>query len=646
MDRLLKVLIVEDSEDDALLLIRELKKGGYDPEFEVVDTLDGVDRALEKNNWEIVISDYSLPGFNALTVLNLVKEKGMDLPFIIVSGAIVEGTAVAAMKAGAHDYLMKDNLARLTAAIERELREAKGRQEHRQAEEALWKSKNRYSTLVENTLDAIAIIQHDKIKFVNRASQKLFGYLPEEIIEMDVMKLIRPEYREDSMNRYLDRKAGKDVPPTNESACIRKDGTTLPLDISVIPGIDYEGEPAELVVIRDISERKQGEKERERLEARLRQAQKMEAIGTLAGGIAHDFNNILFPIIGYTEMTLQDLPKESKAWKNLTHVLISADRAKDLVQQILTFGRRDEKERKPIQIQYIIKEVLKLLRSSIPTSIEIREEIGGEFDPVSADPTEIHQIVMNLCTNAYHAMREKGGVMEVSLKKVEVCEGDLLLTMTLEPGAYLRLTVSDTGHGIDRLVLERIFDPYYTTKAPGEGTGMGLSITHGIIKSYGGNIQVYSEPGEGTVFHVYLPLIHMETEKPRAVESLLPVPTGTEHILLVDDEEQIALMVQEMLERLGYRVTSRTSSVEALKAFQAQPDIFDLVITDMAMPNMTGTELAPELLKVRPDIPIIICTGFSEIVNEDKAMAMGIREYLMKPIIRNEMAIAIRRVLD
>ncbi|MDY6971931.1 MAG: response regulator [Thermodesulfobacteriota bacterium] len=377
----------------------------------------------------------------------------------------------------------------------------------------------------------------------------------------------------------------------------------------------------------------------------LQQAQKMEAIGTMAGGIAHDFNNILYPIIGFTEMTIDDVPEESIARSNLEEILKAAKRARDLVQQILTFSRQTYSTPKPFMIQPVLKEALKLLRASLPSSIEIRHDIDTHCGPVLADPTQIHQVIMNLCTNAFHAMREKGGVLEVTLTDVQSDSFNLRLKPDMMPGPYLKLTVSDTGHGIDPAVLKRIFNPFFTTKGPGEGTGLGLSVVHGIVKSSNGHIDVDSAPGKGSTFNVYLPLILGNDRLPES-EHADSDPEGTESILLVDDEAPIIRMVNQMLERLGYFVTARTSSIEALETFRLKPDSFDLVITDQTMPNMNGTDLAQKLLEIKPDIPVILCTGFSEAITEEKAKAMGIQEYILKPVDKSMMSRAIRRALE
>jgi PAS domain S-box-containing protein len=383
---------------------------------------------------------------------------------------------------------------------------------------------------------------------------------------------------------------------------------------------------------------------RKRLESQLQQAQKMEAIGTLAGGIAHDFNNILFPIIGYTEMTLDRLEEGSREKKNLEEVLSGAHRARDLVAQILTFSRQGDREVKPLRIQLVVKEVVKLLRSTMPATIDIRERVENNGRPVLADPTQVHQIIMNLCTNAYHAMRESGGLLEIGLKEVSFEPGNLPAESRLGPGSYQLLTVSDTGGGMDAATLHQIFDPYFTTKGKGEGTGLGLSVVHGIVKTYGGDIQVASCPGEGSTFHVYLPAVDRIAESPTVDDN--PPVGGRERILVVDDEAPLRRMLNRMLASLGYDVTCCRSGREALDTFLGGPDRIDLVITDMTMPQMTGIQLTRELLDVRPDLPIILCTGFSALISEESAAAIGIRKLVMKPVVRREMAEAIRGVLD
>jgi PAS domain S-box-containing protein len=391
-------------------------------------------------------------------------------------------------------------------------------------------------------------------------------------------------------------------------------------------------------------ERKRLEKEQKKLEKYFQQTQRLDSIGTLAGGIAHDFNNILFPLMGYTEMLRDNMPSNSPSQAHLDQIYGAALRAKDLVKQILTFSRQGNQEMKPMKLQPIVKEALKLLRSSIPSTIDIQQDIDSGCGVVVSDPTQVHQIVMNLATNAYHAMENTGGRLNVMLKQLRL-KSDQSLLPELIPGEYALLTVADTGTGIDKDIIDRIFDPYYTTKETGKGTGLGLSVVQGIVKSCGGNIRIDSEPGKGTEIHVYLPIesqkkVVMQTDRSG------PISQGTEKILLVDDEAVIVEMMQQMLERLGYKVTTRNGSIDALEAFKANPDAYDLILTDMTMPNMTGVQLAREIKNIRPKIPIIICTGFSDHLNEEKANALGIQGFIMKPVIMRELSEIIRNVLD
>jgi len=395
---------------------------------------------------------------------------------------------------------------------------------------------------------------------------------------------------------------------------------------------------------RDITERKQAEEEKKKLETQLAQAQKLESIGTLAGGIAHDFNNILSAIIGYTQLAMDDVSEPLKARKELKEVLKASDRAKDLVSQILTFSRKTDARYSPISLHKTVMDTIKMMRSVLPTTIDIRQDLL-DHGMVMADPTQIHQVMLNLCTNAAHAMDKTGGVMEVRLRRLNIDEGTQSPEPNLPLGSYLRLSVSDTGHGMSPEVMARIFDPYFTTKEIGKGTGLGLAVVHGIVQSHGGTITCTSTPGKGTTFDIYLPEILSEEVVVRHHEEK-SLPMGTERILFVDDEPILVELAKKMLSKLGYTVVTRSSSFEALELFQKDPDRYDLVITDMTMPGITGDKLAQKFMEIRHDIPIILCSGYSEYISEDKAKKIGIREFVMKPLEMNELARTIRKVLD
>jgi len=404
-------------------------------------------------------------------------------------------------------------------------------------------------------------------------------------------------------------------------------------------------EPVVSGVVQDITASKQAEEEKAQLENQLRQAQKMESIGTLAGGIAHDFNNILSPIIGFTEMTVAELPESTPSRANLEEVLLAAQRAKEMVRHILTFSRQDTQEMKPMRIQPVVQESMKLLRSSLPSTIDIQVRLDEMAGSVMGDSTQIHQLVVNLCTNAYQAMREGGGRLEVTLAEMDVDTSTKAPCRDMLPGTYVCLSVKDSGHGIDPAIIDRIFEPYFTTKGPAEGTGMGLSMVHGIVKSHQGHIEAASTLGEGTTFRVYMP--HMDRiQETTLSETTDFVPVGHEHVLLVDDEPQLLAMQEQILERLGYDVTALNSSPDALAAFRQAPESFDLLITDQTMPHMTGGELSAEALKTRHDLPIILCTGFSEALSPEAAAAIGIRHYLQKPVPLKALARTVRLALN
>ena len=385
------------------------------------------------------------------------------------------------------------------------------------------------------------------------------------------------------------------------------------------------------------------EAEKRKLQHQLRQSQKMEAIGTLAGGIAHDFNNVLSIILGNTELALADMPGSQPARRNLQQILTASLRAREMIQQLLSFSREEESGSKPLCLNRVIDDSLKLMRASLPTNITIERDLcDGECTTI-ADATQIHQVMLNLCTNAAHAMEPDGGVLTVRLESLDV--GPMSGVDGLVPGRYARMVVADTGRGIDSAIIERIFDPYFTTKETGKGTGMGLSVVHGIIKASGGAIRAFSRPGRFTEFHIYLPLVDTTAGEEPALFDQPQLPGGHEHVMLIDDEEMLVDIMRQVLEQLGYAVSTHTDSQAALADFRSRPMAFDLLITDMTMPGMTGTGLAQAAREVRADIPIILCTGYNEQVNRENAQTLGIQALVMKPVGMQELAETIRSVL-
>ncbi len=506
-------------------------------------------------------------------------------------------------------------------------------------------SENRFKTLFENApLSYQSLSEGGNFIEVNETWLSVLGYEKEEVLGKNFGDFLHPAWRDHFKTNFPRFKAIGEILGV-EFEIRKKDGNYILVSFHGKIGRDPDGRFRQThCVFRDITEQKRMEDERIVLEARLQQAQKMESIGTLAGGIAHDFNNILSPIVGYTEMALEDLPEESPLRESLDEVYAGALRARSLVKQILTFSRQDNGEIGLINIRPVVEEALKLIRSIIPASIEIRHAFEGDCGRIQADPTKIHQVVMNLATNAYHAMENTGGLITVSLAEVRLEEGAPLLPH-MTPGPHACLTVADTGKGIAPENLAKIFDPFFTTKAPGKGTGMGLSAVHGIVREIGGNVEVSGEPGKGSVFKVFLPVTE-GMPRPRGKAETAPLKRGNERVLLVDDEEAVARMVRQMLERLGYRVTAYTDSLEALSAFRAAPAAFDMVITDMTMPGMTGDLLGMAIRDINPDIPILLCTGFSERIDGERRQSMGIDGLLMKPIAHADLSEIVRKVLD
>lgn len=492
------------------------------------------------------------------------------------------------------------------------------------------------STAVEQSTEIIFITGIDStIQYINPSFNKIAGFSQDEVIGKSASIFFKNGDRNlfDTIQEVL--KQGNSWSGHFNSR--KKDESLFEVESTISPIRDRSQKIINHVyVLRDVTREMT-------IERQLQQAQKMEALGTLSGGIAHDFNNILTCIIGYTELALSDMPKGTLLERNLKQVYSAGKRGEDLVKQILAFSRQSEIEKKPVQVNLIIQEALKLLRSSTPVSIQINHNIQSD-STVLADPTQIHQVFMNLFTNSLDAVREKGGTVDVDLEDVWLDEDFKKKHPNIHPGQHIKLSVKDTGHGIEKSIVKQIFDPFFTTKELGKGTGLGLSVVHGIVKNHGGAISLDSEPNKGTTFHVFLPIDKNLVLKKEQVST--SIQGGQERILLVDDEPQVVNLEKQILERLGYTVETRENPLEALKDFRAQPGSYDLVITDLTMPKMTGGELALQLLQIKPDIPIILCTGYSETMSEEKAKSLGIKEFIMKPIKKKNFADSIRKVLD
>ncbi len=687
-----KILIVDDKPANLYALSAILKK----LETQIVTATSGNEALslLLRNQFAMVILDVNMPGMSGLEVAELMRsnEATRDIPILFITAfskndwQIFKGYDV-----GGVDYLLKPiqepiliqkvrvflklnqqkmllekttlELSQSNRALEKARSDLEQRVEERtidlksaneqlvleiherqQTEERL----QRLQTFLESVINAMpsALIGIDldaQVTRLNPVAETLIGKGTEAAKGQSVYRVFPfLEEKQEIIQRVME--TGR--PHAEEAITHKVENREHYWDITIYPLVK-KGVEGAVIRIDDVTDRTLAAKKQEQLEDNLRKIQKMEAIGTLAGGIAHDFNNILSAIIGYSELLRLGLDASPELITYVEQVLKASKRARNLVQQILAFSRKTESNLQQIKIRPVVSEVLKLLRASLPASIEINEHIAPELNMVMANPTQIHQILMNLCTNASHAMSEEGGRLDVVLERKAVDADDAARIGGLTAGDYLRLSISDTGTGIPPGIMDRIFEPYFTTKEIDKGTGLGLSVVHGIVQDHGGQITVGSEVGKGTTFCIYLPMLDtppgdiVNMNADDAIDL-----KGNERILLVDDETPIVEIQQQVLERLGYRVTTTTKSLQALEMFTAHPESYDILITDMTMPNVNGAKLANQVKKIKPGTPVILCTGYSEIITKEQAQAMGIEGFIMKPFDKESMALAIRKIFD
>jgi len=630
--------------------------------FEAENGKKGID-VFDREHPDLVLLDLKMPEMDGLQVLKVLRGKAPDIPLVVASGTGNITAVVEALHLGAWDYILKpiEDLNVLYHSVQKCLKESQLKKENKQYQERLeelviertlelQKSEERYKAIFEYTGTAAIIIEpDDTISMVNSKFAELAGMARQDIVnkkkwfdfvasnDIDVMR----NYFEARMNLKTENYA----PMQYEIKFTGNDREKkyVYVSLGVIPGTDKA-----VVSLLDVTEKKKAEKRWRSLENQLRKAQKMEAIGTLAGGIAHDLNNILSPVLGYADMIMRSSDPSSTVYQRSEKIQKAALRAADLVSQVLSFNRRNEEEKRVIRIHPVSKEVIKLLKGSIPSTITIVDNIDRNCGSVEADPTQIHQVIMNLCTNAYHAMEEKGGTLTVGLKEVILSSSETLEYPNPEcsAGQYLALEVSDTGCGMTEDIMERMFDPYFSTKEEGKGTGLGLATVYSIVKSCKGVIRVKSEVNSGTTFTVFLPVVSTQNsaESGETTRQAKTVGSG-ERILVVDDNKDIALMCKEGFEALGYKVDLFFSSLEALEFFKKEYHSIALVVTDQTMPGKTGFDLAKEMLSIKKDIPIILCSGHTSAISKMKIEEAGIKSFVMKPATVEDLSKKIQQLL-
>jgi len=633
----LRVLLLEDVPADAALIERQLTKSGLGFVSQRVDTRGAFEEAVRVFAPDVILSDHGLPGFDGSAALAFVKERCPALPVILVTGSLSEERAVAFIKAGAADYVLKDHLARLPQAIERALRESRLQEEREQAVAALRESEAQYRSLFENTpypVWVFDLVTH-RVLAVNGAAIRHYGYSREEFLALHIEDL-RPAEDVPALHRHL-----ATMPAGFHSAGMwrhrKKDGTIIEVETGG-HGIQFSGRPAELVVIHDVTERK-------RLEEQFRQAQKMDAVGRLAAGIAHDFNNLLTAILGTTELMLEDLPSEGAEREGLLDIRSAAERAAVLTRQLLTFSRQQVVSPQLLRLNELVSDLGKLLRRLLGEDVAIRTTLAPDCGSVKADQGQLEQVIVNLAVNARDAM-PNGGRLALETRNVDL-DGDYPTErVTIPAGRYVMLAVTDSGTGMDVQTKARIFEPFFTTKPVGKGTGLGLATVYGVVQQSGGHIWLYSELGHGTSFKIYLPRVDAVQPTPVAEERLAAARDGTETVLVAEDEDAVRHIIAKALEARGYRVLTARDGVEALALAGRHAGQIDLLVSDVVMPDMNGRELSRQLTEARPTVKTLYLSGYTD----DAMLHRGVLQegvpFLQKPFSLDALACKVREVIE
>lgn len=624
----LHVLLIDDSPEDAELVILELKKE-FEPIYARVDKGPALEAALQEKAWDIIIADFVMPQFSGLAALKMVQQHDMDTPFIIISGNVGEEVAVEAMKAGAHDYLIKNKLTRLIPAVKREIREAAIRHQRRQTEDALHSSQLMFQSLVEQSLVGIYICQNGLFIYANPKCGEIFGYHQNEMIAGKAFTdLVAFDQRDTVIARFqqLDTSISNDL--QFQFRGIRSDSTIIELEAHITKMI-FNGQSAIIGTILDITERMRTEDE-------LRQAQKLEAIGRLAGGISHDFNNLLTIINGYSTLVLRGLDGVSPFRKEIEFILHAGERAADLTRQLLTFSRRQIAEPQVLQVNYLVTNLQKMLCRLLGEQYYLNTRLSKDVGSIKADPSQIEQIIMNLVVNARDAL-ENGGEIIVETGNANL-DGD-----PERPHVFIRVT--DNGSGMTEEVRAHVFEPFFTTKEQGKGTGLGLATVYGIVQQSGGSITISTEPGKGSSFTVYLPRIfseHLESVEKWHVTACC----GEQTILVVEDELGVLRLVEKILGEKGYNVFAASLPEEAVSLFEKHREEIDLLLTDVAMPSMSGTQLADLLRDRKPDLKVLLMSGYLDASSKNENIGRSGYNFIAKPFISSTLLEKVDQILQ